>query len=94
MLSLAGQVSSLPLVAELFLCFTCAAKLEKKVSSFKIEIMAGEPVVLASVRQQVPGAAFGNGLIICKAKLQVELPRKALLQPGLMSSSLYLESLL
>lgn len=41
MLSLAGQVSSLLLVAGLFLYFICAAKLEEKISSFKIEIMAG-----------------------------------------------------
>lgn len=37
--------------------------------------MAGEPVVLASVRQQVPRAAIANGVIICKAKLEVELPK-------------------
>lgn len=40
-LSLAGQVSSLLLVAGLFLYFVCAAELEKKISNFKIEIMAG-----------------------------------------------------
>lgn len=31
--------------------------------------------MLASVRQQVPRAAIANGVIICKAKLEVELPK-------------------
>lgn len=35
MLSLAGQVSSLPLVAGMFLYFKCAARLEEKISNFK-----------------------------------------------------------
>lgn len=31
----------------------------------EMKIAVGQPVVLASVRQQVPGAVIRNGLIIC-----------------------------
>lgn len=91
-LSLAGQVSSLLLVAGLFLYFVCAAELEKKTSSFKIEIMAGACGAGFCQAASARCLALGNGVVICmhysKARLERELPRKVLLQGGLMSSSL------
>lgn len=49
-----------------------------------MKMAAGEPVVLASVRQEVPSADICNGLIICvhysKANIEEELPRRVVLQ--------------